>query len=76
MKTISKGKLKANMLKIFREIEQTGEELIVTDHNKAVLIIQPIVKKKSVQEVFGDVQGKLIYLEDINTPTEDEWGEK
>ena len=76
MKIISKSKLKANMLKIFREIEQTGEELIVTDHNNPVLKIQPINDKKSVHEVFGAVQGKVEYYEDINTPTEDEWKEK
>ena len=76
MNTISKSKLKANMLKIFREIEQTGEVLIVTDHNNPVLKIQPINSKKSVQAVFGEIQGNVEYFEDINTPTEDEWKEK
>jgi hypothetical protein len=28
-----------------------------------------------VEEVFGTIQGKVIYREDINTPTTDEWGE-
>jgi len=32
--------------------------------------------KKSVQEVFGEIQGNVEYFEDINTPTEDEWKEK
>jgi len=76
MKTISKSKLKAHMLKVFREIEQTGEELIVTDHNNAVLKIQPITTKKGVKEVFGDVQRKVEYFEDITTPTENEWNEE
>ena len=47
MTTISKSKLKAHMLRIFREIEQTGEDLIVTDHNQPVLRISPIKKKMS-----------------------------
>ena len=34
MPTISKTKLKANMLRVFREIEASGEELIVTDRNQ------------------------------------------
>lgn len=75
MTSISKSKLKANMLRVFREIEESGEELIVTDHNRPVLRIQPIARKKSVEEVFGTIQGKVIYHEDINTPTADEWAE-
>ena len=74
MPSISKSKLKANMLRIFREIEETGEEWVVTDHNRPVLRIQPIAQKKTVEEVFGVIQGKVAYREDINTPTTDEWG--
>ena len=74
MPSISKSKLKANMLRIFREIEETGEEWVVTDHNRPVLRIQPIAQKKTVEEVFGAIQGKVVYREDINTPTTDEWG--
>lgn len=74
MPSVSKSKLKANMLRIFREIEETGEEWVVTDHNRPVLRIQPIEQKKTVEEVFGALQGKVVYREDINTPTTDEWG--
>ena len=42
MPTISKSKLKANMLRVFREIEASGEELIVTDRNRPVLRISPM----------------------------------
>ena len=73
MPSISKSKLKANMLRIFRDIEQTGEELIVTDRNQPVLRIQPIAQKKTVEEEFGTLQGKVIYRQDINAPTTDEW---
>lgn len=72
-KTISKSKLKAQMLAIFREIEASGEPLIVTDHNKPVLRITPIGPKSSVSEIFGDIQGQLVFLEDVNAPTIDEW---
>ena len=75
MPTISKGRLKANMLRIFREIESSGEELIVTDRNRAVLRIQPIARKRTVEEVFGNVSGNVAYHEDVNTPTADEWRE-
>ena len=73
MDTISESKLKANMLRIFREIEASGEELIVTDRGRAVLRIQPIVEKGPIEEVFGDVSGGVVLLEDRNAPTIDEW---
>jgi antitoxin (DNA-binding transcriptional repressor) of toxin-antitoxin stability system len=60
------------MLRIFREVEQSGEELIVTDNNRPVLKIQPLTKKKAVDEIFSDVRGKVTYHEDINTPTDEE----
>ncbi len=73
MIAISKSKLKAHMLQVFRQIEESGEELIVTDHGRPVLRIQPITQKRSVDEVFGSLRGGVIYVEDINTPTLDEW---
>ena len=45
MQTISKSKLKAHMLRVLREIEENGEELIVTDRNRPALRIQPIKEK-------------------------------
>lgn len=75
-KSVSKGVLKAKMLAYFRQVEQTGEELIVTDHNKPVLKIVPInPQPRRVDEVFADLRGKVSYLEDINTSTSDEWSE-
>lgn len=76
MITVAKGVLKAKMLEYFRKVESTGEELIVTDHRKPVLKVTPITRKTmTVKEVFGDLQGKVKYYEDINTPTIDEWSE-
>ncbi len=75
MDTISKSKLKANMLKIFRELEANGKELIVTDHNRPVLKIVPLGEKHSVEELFLEYQGQVQYFEDIDTPTIDEWSE-
>ena len=74
-RTISKSKLKATMLEVFRELEANGGELIVTERGKPVLKIVPIRPKLTVQDVFGDVQGQVEYFEDIDTPTIDEWNE-
>jgi len=71
--TISKSKLKAKMLEVFRQIETSGNELVVTDRDKPVLKIIPIKNKETVYAMFGDLQGQIIYLEDINTPTISDW---
>jgi antitoxin (DNA-binding transcriptional repressor) of toxin-antitoxin stability system len=73
---VAKGVLKAKMLEFFRRVEQTGEELIVTDHNIPVLRVTPIKNgPQSVEKVFGDIKSKVEYFEDINTSTTDEWSE-
>ena len=73
MLTISKSKLKAHMLRIFREIEKSGEELIVTDHGKPVLKISPTRKQRSIRQVFADVEGKVNFIDDATSPTTEEW---
>ncbi len=73
--SVSKGVLKAKMLSYFREVERTQEPLIVMDHHRPVLKIIPYQTKRLPHDVFGPFQGKVHYLEDINTPTTDEWGE-
>lgn len=74
MITVSKGVLKAKMLEYFRQVEKTQEELIVTDHHKPVLRIIPIKQKNLPTDVFKK-QGHVVYFEDINTPTGNEWGD-
>ncbi len=76
VKTVSKSVLKAKMLKYFREIEQTGNPLIVTDNRKPVLYIRPIRAKRRVDDVFGDLRGNVDMSEEVVlATTEDEWTE-
>lgn len=75
MQTVSKSKLKAKMLEIFRQLEASNEELIVTDRGKPVLKIIPLRPKSSVEDLFGAFQGKVIYNEDPTNPTLEEWEE-
>ena len=72
-KSVSKSHLKANMLKIFRELQAGEEELVVTDNNKPVLRITPFKQRESPRELFGDLQGQVVYHEDIDAPTLGEW---
>ena len=59
MLKVSKGKLKAKMLAYFRQVEETGEELIVMSNNIPTLRVIPIKKNQSVEEIFADLRGKV-----------------
>lgn len=75
VETISKSALKARMLEIFRWVEQTGEELIVTDNNRPVLKVVPLRVRRPAAETYGDLRGRVVYRADIMEPTEAEWSE-
>jgi antitoxin (DNA-binding transcriptional repressor) of toxin-antitoxin stability system len=77
---ISKGKLKAKMLEYFREVERTGESLIVTDHGRSVLEVRPIRRSSTIQEVLAEYRSGSgpgcaeIQTEDILAPIPaEEW---
>ncbi|PJF28470.1 MAG: hypothetical protein CUN53_00160 [Phototrophicales bacterium] len=66
---VSKARLKARMLEIFRRIEREGTELIVTDHGRPTLRIIPIRKKIPVEVVFAKerraiAEGKVQFIPD------------
>ena len=41
--SVSKSQFKPHSLEYFRKIEQTGEELVITDHGRPVLKVVPYV---------------------------------
>ncbi len=55
---VAKSELKPKMLKFFRQIEKTGEELIVTDHGKPVLRIVPFIEDSD--KCFDELKGTVI----------------
>ena len=73
MVTVSKSALKARMLEYFRKVEQTGEELIVTSDGRPVLRVVPYTSQESVSDLFADLRGRLLFSEDPDAPTSDEW---
>ena len=73
MLTVSKGALKTRMLEYFRRVQETGEEIVVTDNRVPVLKVVPIKRKLRADEVFADVRSRVRYLENIMEPTTDEW---
>ena len=70
---ISKSQLKAKMLEHFRDVERTGEELVVTSNGKPVLKIVPYSDHRSAESVFEDIRGNASWVGDLDEPTIDEW---
>ena len=75
MNEVSKSQLKARMLEYFRQIEDTGRELVVTDHGRPVAKIVPLTTRRTARELFGDLRGRVVYHADVVASTTDEWPE-
>ena len=75
MMTVSKQALEANLPECLRRVEDTGEELVVTDDHVAVLKIVSLGAKAGPDEVFADVLGRAKYHGNPREPTLDEWDE-
>ncbi|WP_293067778.1 MULTISPECIES: type II toxin-antitoxin system Phd/YefM family antitoxin [unclassified Moorena] len=75
MKTISKSILKSKLLELLQLVESEGEEIVVTDRGKPVVIISKYGNLSSTEQLFGKMRGKVKYFEDLTTPTIEEWGE-
>jgi prevent-host-death family protein len=73
MQTVSKSELKAKMLEYFRHVEENGEELIVTSHGKPVARVVRYAPFQSIDELFSDLRGKVVYHRPVTEPTTDEW---
>ena len=74
MRTVSKSALKAKMLEYLREVERTGEELIITDNQRPVLKIVPIAPKNrpTAADIFGAWRAKYVEHGDIMESLPDE----
>jgi prevent-host-death family protein len=72
---VSKSELKAKMLEYFRRVEQTGEELLVTDHNKPVIKVTALKTLERCEDLFADIRGKVHINDSVLEPETEEWEE-
>ena len=72
--TVSKARLKVHLLEVLRDVERTGDPLIVTDRGRPVLKIVPIRAYGSADRVFADVRGRVRLPPDaeLNAPLPDD----
>lgn len=72
MKTVSKSKLKAKALEYFREVEESGEPLVITDRGKPVLEIVPFRGDSS--RAWQALAGSVLHYENPTEPvTTEDW---
>ena len=71
MQAVSKSQFKPHSLEYFRKIEQTGEELVITDHGRPVLKVIPYVKDPD--ECFRGLRNTVLKYDNSLDPvgTED-----
>lgn len=55
---VSKSQFKPHSLEYFRKIEQTGEELIITDHGRPVLKVIPFLE--DMEECFRGLRNTVL----------------
>jgi antitoxin (DNA-binding transcriptional repressor) of toxin-antitoxin stability system len=63
---ISKSKFKAKALEYFRQVETTGEPLVITDHGKPALEIRRIAKDE--RDPLEMLRGSVLRYDDPFEP--------
>ncbi len=72
MVTVSKSRFKAHALELFREVERTGQPLVITDRGKPVLKLVPYEQEPSA--LLASFRGCVTRYEDPTAPVgEDDW---
>jgi antitoxin (DNA-binding transcriptional repressor) of toxin-antitoxin stability system len=71
-KQVSKSEFKSKALEFFRQIEASGESLIVTDHGKPALEVRPY--RSVARNPLDILRGSVVRYDNPTDPVaEDEW---
>lgn len=63
---VSKSQFKAKALELMRQVEASGEPLIITDHGKPTLEVRPIKQEK--RDPFEILKGSVLRYDDPFEP--------
>lgn len=66
LKTVSKSKFKPHALEYFRQVQETGQAMIITDHGHPVLKIVPYTDDP--EAALKALRGTVIFYEDPLEP--------
>lgn len=69
---VSKSEFKARALELFRQIEASGEPMVVTDHGRPTLEVRPY--KPQARSPLEVLRGSLLHYDRPTAPVaEDDW---
>ena len=72
-KHVSKSVFKAQALELLREVERTGETLVVTDRGRPVVEVRPAAQEKK-RDPRDILRGSVLYYERPTDPVgEEDW---
>lgn len=71
-KTVSKSKFEPRVLEYFRRVEETGEEIVITDHGRPVVKVVPY--RVDPDELLKSLRGSVVRYDDPTKPVgEEDW---
>ena len=70
-RTVTKSQFKPKALEYFREVQRTGEEVIITDHGTPVLKVVPYRDKPA--DALKALRGSVLKFIEPTKPTGEKW---
>jgi prevent-host-death family protein len=70
-KVVTKSQFKPHALEYFRQVQKTGEEVIITDHGRPVLKVVPYTEKPS--DALKALRGSVVKYDGPTKPTNEKW---
>lgn len=66
---VSKSRFKAQALEILRQVERTGEPVIITDHGRPVVVLRKYAKREPAAQ--ASLAGSILHYEAPFEPLDD-----
>lgn len=74
MKHVSKLQFKPKALQYMRDVERTGESLVITDHGKPTLELRPVTGQGAKEDPMTYLKGVILDYVDPTEPVgEEDW---
>ena len=71
---VSKSRFKAQALELFRQVEASGEPLVVTDHGRPTLEVRPYRPARAAADPLEELRGSVLRFDDPFAPVgENDW---
>jgi len=66
--TVSKSNFQDHPSEYLREVESTGEELVITDHGRPVLKLVPYPREAQKSSILESLRGSVVRYDDPTEP--------